>query len=169
MSINTMSGACAAILRASPLAFPITNTSQSSLAFNASTIPIARSRSSSTTTTVSFEFITPQWPRFSASHNAVLRHRREITGEKSTKAINLHNYSAQSDKKKRRRSARASSMFQIGLDAPALVDRDGLNQIASSIAKNIVSPEWSSTPSLSVDTHIVPSAVMARPSTLSST
>jgi hypothetical protein len=37
------------------------------------------------------------------------------------------------------------------------------------IANSIVSPEWSSTPSLSVETHIVPSSVIARPSTLSST
>jgi DNA-binding transcriptional LysR family regulator len=36
-----------------------------------------------------------------------------------------------------------------------------------SMAKNIVSPEWSSTPSLSVDTHIVPSSAIASPSTLS--
>lgn len=33
--------------------------------------------------------------------------------------------------------------------------------------KNIVSPEWSSTPSLSVDTHAVPSSAIASPSTLS--
>jgi hypothetical protein len=35
--------------------------------------------------------------------------------------------------------------------------------------QSIVSPEWSSTPSLSVDTQTVPSAMIARPSTLSST
>ena len=37
------------------------------------------------------------------------------------------------------------------------------------MGKNIVSPEWSSTPSLSVDTHMVPSSAMASPSTLSRT